>query len=97
VGTADLTHMAFVAAVAAHMGTPAEMRALVDTITRHPASMLRVADYGLAPGGRADLVVWDCERVDEIVARLPHRAVIVKGGRVTVVGEQKVHERWRTT
>lgn len=33
VGTADLTHMAFVAAVAAHMGTPADLRALVDTIT----------------------------------------------------------------
>jgi cytosine deaminase len=81
VGTADLTHMAFVAAVAAHMGTPADLRALVDTITRHPAAMLGIRDYGLAPGARADLVIWDCQQVDEIVMGLPPRIMIVKGGR----------------
>ncbi len=60
VGTADLTHIAFVTAVAAHMGTPTELRVLVDCITRHPAAILGVADHGLASGCRADLVVWEC-------------------------------------
>jgi cytosine deaminase len=95
VGTADLAHMAFLTAVAAHMGTPTDLRSLVDTITRHPASMLGVANYGLASGGRADLVVWDCHQVEEIVMALPQRAVIVKGGRVSIEGERRVHERWR--
>ncbi len=95
VGTADLAHMAFLTAVAAHMGTPTDLRSIVDTITRHPASMLGVADYGLASGGRADLVVWDCHQVEEIVMALPQRAVIVKGGRVSIEGERRVHERWR--
>ena len=26
---------------------------------------------------------------------LPQRAVIVKGGRVSIEGERRVHERWR--
>ena len=50
VGTADLTHIAYVAAVAAHMGTAGELRALLDCITRHPAAILGAPDHGLAPG-----------------------------------------------
>jgi cytosine deaminase len=96
VGTADLTHMAFVAAVAAHMGTPAQLRDLLDAITLHPARMLRLPDYGLAPGCHADLVVWECERPEDIVAALPGRALVLKRGRVTVESERRVTERWRT-
>jgi cytosine deaminase len=95
VGTADLSHLAFLAAVAAHMGTPAQMRELVATLTTYPARILRLADYGLAPGCRADLVVWECEQPEEIVAALPPRALVVKNGRVTVEHERRVRERWR--
>jgi cytosine/creatinine deaminase len=95
VGTADLAHMTFVAAVAAHMGTPALMAALVDAITVHPARMLRLPGYGLAPHCRADLVVWECERAEDIVATLPPRVLVVKGGRVTLTLEQRITERWR--
>ena len=95
VGTADLAHMAFVAAVAAHMGTPDAMRALLDAITVHPARMLRLAGYGLARGCHADLVVWDCERPEEVVATLPSRVLVLKRGRVTVECDRRVTERWR--
>jgi cytosine deaminase len=95
VGTADLSHMAFVAAVAAHMGTPADLRALLAAITVHPARLLRLADYGLAPGCRADLVVWDCQSPEEAVATLPPRTLVVKRGRVTVEIHRQVLERWR--
>ena len=60
IGTADLADLTFLTAVAGHMGTPREMRMLLDTITVHPARMLRLPEYGLAPGCRADLLVWDC-------------------------------------
>src|SRR5207249_10262268 len=33
VGTADLTHLTFLAAVAAHMGTPDQMRQLLSAVT----------------------------------------------------------------
>jgi cytosine deaminase len=95
VGTADLTHMAFLGAVAAHMGTPAALRDLFDALTVHPARILRLPDYGLAPGCRADLVVWDCEHVEDIAAALPDRALVLKHGRVTVEQQRTVRARWR--
>lgn len=95
VGTADLSHMAFVTAVAAHMGTPADLRALLATITLHPARLLRLPDYGLAPGCHADLVVWDCARPEDVVTTLAPRTLVVKRGRVTVEAHHQVVERWR--
>jgi len=95
VGTADLAHMAFLAAVAAHMGTPADLRALLAAITLHPARLLRLPDYGLAVGCRADLVVWDCARPEDAVATLPPRTLVVKRGRVTIEARHEVTETWR--
>jgi cytosine deaminase len=95
IGTADLSHLAFVAAVAAHMGTAELMRELVAMLTTHPARILRLDGYGLDPGCRADLVVWECERLEDVVATLPPRVRVVKRGRVTVEHERRVRERWR--
>ncbi|MGH7391912.1 MAG: amidohydrolase family protein, partial [Candidatus Rokuibacteriota bacterium] len=95
VGTADLAHMAFLAAVAAHMGAPDDLRALVDTVTVHPARIMRLPDRGLAPGGRADLVLWECERVEDVVAALAPRRLVMKDGRVTVAHERSVRQPWR--
>ena len=95
VGTADLADLTFLAAVAGHMGTPHEMRMLLDTVTVHPARMLRLPDYGLAPGCRATLVVWDCAGPEDVAATLPTRSLVVKDGRVTIEHEHRTHERWR--
>jgi cytosine deaminase len=95
VGTADLADLPFLATVAAHMGTAREMRMLLDTITTHPARMLRLPDYGLAPGCHADLVVWDAATPEEVVATPPPRMLVVKDGRVTVEHQHRVRERWR--
>lgn len=95
VGTADLVHMALIAAVAAHMGTPEDLRALVATLTTHPARILRLRDYGLGVGRRADLVLWACERVEDVVAAQAERVVVIKGGRVTVEHEHRRREPWR--
>ena len=96
IGTADPTHLAFVGAVAAHMGTRDLMRDLVATITSHPARILNLRGYGVAAGCRADLVVWDCERPEEIVMALPARRFVVKAGRVTVEHDRRTVERWRS-
>jgi cytosine deaminase len=95
IGTADPAHLTFVGAVAAHMGTPALMRDLVATVTTHAARILNLRDYGCAVGCRADLVVWECERVEEIVMALPARRLVVKAGRVTIEHERWTVERWR--
>jgi cytosine deaminase len=95
VGTADLTHMAFIAAVAAHMGTPALLRDLLAAITTHPAAMLRRSRYGLGPGCRADVVAWACEQPEDVVATLPARTLVLKAGQVTVEHDTRVTEPWR--
>lgn len=95
VGTADPAHMAFIAAVAAHMGTPADLATLLDTITRHPARILGLADHGLRPDGHADLVVWECETPEEAVATLPARRLVLRRGRVSVEQEHRQVSRWR--
>ena len=97
VGTADLAHMAFLAAVAAHMGTPELLRELVACVTTHPARILGLRDHGCAPGDRADLVLWECARPEEIVTALPARRLVVKGGRITVEHERRTVERWRAS
>ena len=96
IGTADPAHLAFVAAVAAHMGTRDLMRDLVATITSHPARILNLRDYGVAAGCRADLVVWECERPEEIVMAVPARRFVVKAGRITVEHDRRTVERWRS-
>ena len=95
VGTADLADLTFLAAVAGHMGTARELRALLDTITVHPARLLRLVEYGLAVGCRADLVVWECARPEDAVAMLPPRSLVIKAGRVSIEHERRVRERWR--
>jgi cytosine deaminase len=71
------------------------MRELVATITSHPARILNLRDYGWAVGCRADLVVWECERAEEIVMALPARRLVVKAGRVSVEHHRRTVERWR--
>jgi cytosine deaminase len=95
VGTADLADLAFLATVAAHMGTARDMRRLLDTITVYPARLLRLPDYGLTVGCRADLVVWDCATAEDAVATSPLRGLTIKNGRVAVEHERRIRERWR--
>ena len=95
VGSADLVHMAFLTALAGHMGTPTDLRALMEAVTIQPARLLRLPDYGLAPGCYADLVAWDCARTEDAVATLAPRTLVVKRGRVTVEARHEVVERWR--
>jgi cytosine/creatinine deaminase len=96
IGTADPAHLTFVGAVAAHMGTPELMRELVATVTTHPARILNLREYGWVAGCRADLVVWECERLEEIVMALPSRRLVLKAGRVTVEHERRIVEPWRS-
>jgi cytosine/creatinine deaminase len=71
------------AAVFAHSGQMTgyeELQTLVDMITVNPARALGLADYGLDPGCRADLVVFDAPtEMDALRLVAPRRAVIRAG------------------
>ena len=97
VGTADPVLMGFLVAVGCHMGTRDDLLQALAMLTLHPARILRVPDYGVGVGCRADLVVWDAERAEDIIATLASRHLVVKRGRVSVEHERITRERWRQT
>jgi cytosine deaminase len=97
VGTADPALMGFLVAVGCHMGARTDLLQALAMLTEHPARILRLRDYGVAVGLRADLVVWEAAHVDDVIATLAPRRLVAKGGRVTVEHERAVKERWRGT
>jgi cytosine deaminase len=94
-GTAGLPLMGYLLGVAAHMGADPELRLVLDTLTAHPARVLRLPDYELTAGGRADLVIWEAERAEDVVAALARCRLVVKAGRVTIEHARSVAEPWR--
>jgi cytosine deaminase len=95
VGNASLPLMGYLLAVGAHMGTPADLHDAWRALTEHPARILRLADYGLARGARADLVLWDTPHADEIITAQAAPRMVIKRGRVTVEHERTIREPWR--
>jgi cytosine/creatinine deaminase len=94
-GTAGLPLMGYLVGVGAHMGAEQEIGQVLEMLTAHPARILGRPDHGLAPGRRADLVIWDTERSLDIVAALSPCRLVTKGGRVTVEHTRVVGEPWR--
>jgi cytosine deaminase len=95
VGNADPVLMGFLVSVGCHMGTQADLRATLAMLTEHPARILRIEGYGLDVGRRADLVVWEADRVEDLVATLAPRRLVVKRGRITVDHQRTLRSRWR--
>jgi cytosine/creatinine deaminase len=77
------------------MGTRQEIQETLGMVTEYPARILRLANYGVRVGGRADLILWDTQHPDEIITALAPLHLVVKGGHVTVEHEHVVREPWR--
>jgi cytosine deaminase len=88
-GTADPLQVALIVAHAAQLGTPSEIAAALRMVTTDAARLLRLPDYGLMLGARADLVVLDAESERDALREQAARRWVLRGGRVvaeTVVG-----------
>jgi cytosine/creatinine deaminase len=92
-GTADPLQVALIVAHAAQLGTPAEIAAALRMVTDDAARLLRLPDYGLHPGGRADLVILDAETARAALREQAARRWVLHGGRVVAetVREQRLH------
>jgi len=66
------------------VGKQADMRECFNMVTRRPAEMMRLKEYGLAVGKSADLVVLDAEGPETAVAELTPVLYAFKRGRKTV-------------
>ena len=84
-GFGDPLQAAFVLAHLGHMSGDAELRTLLDMITVAPAAALGVADYGIRPGGPADLVVFDARSEAEALRLQRPRHLVLRAGRIVVV------------
>ena len=58
-GDCSLVRMANLYANVVQAGTPGDLAACFDLVTAQPARLMNLADYGIAVGNPADLVVLD--------------------------------------
>jgi cytosine deaminase len=90
-GQNDPLEIAFLLCHASHMSQPAEILTVMDMVTGNGARALRVANFGIAVGGVADLVVLDARDAREaFTTRTPRRWVIRKG---RLIAEGKVERQ----
>ncbi|MEO5701641.1 MAG: amidohydrolase family protein [Casimicrobiaceae bacterium] len=84
-GDCSLVRMANLYANVCHVGTSAGLRECLAMVTDRSARLLRLPDYGVAPGCAADLVVLDCQSAAQGVAELSIPLYGFKRGRMTFV------------
>ena len=79
-GQNDPLEIGFLLCHASQMSQPPEIRTVMDMVTHHGARALRAADFPVAVGAVADLVVLEARDAREAFAtRLPRRWVIRRG------------------
>ena len=92
-GDCSQMRMANLYANICQVGKKADMRECFNMVTRRPAEMMRLKDYGLAVGKSADLVVLDSETPDMAVAELTPVLYAFKRGRKTVSRQPAILHR----
>jgi len=80
-GKPDPLECALMMAHVAQLTLPQELEQVMDMITVNSARAARLADYGIAPGRRADLVVVGAASVHEALRLQPPRLHVLKDGR----------------
>lgn len=83
-GKADMLQIGNLLAHAAQFGTPQSQADVLRMATYDAARAMGLADYGLAAGRQADLVVLDSPLVADVLSDIPPRLWVIKRGRVTV-------------
>lgn len=81
-GHPDLLRQTLVAAMACHLGNLDQLAWLLDLVTTNAARAIGLADYGLAEGRPADLVVLDARDAAEAITEQVEKLHVVKAGRI---------------
>jgi cytosine deaminase len=81
-GDCSLLRMANLYANIAQLGRPDELQACMEMVTRLPAKLMNLGDYGIAVGNPADIVVLDCADRVSAVAELAQPLLAMKRGRI---------------
>ncbi len=87
-GDASLVRQANLFANVSQLGTEAELLRCLAWISTESARLLRLPDYGLNPGCKADFVVFDAPSAAAVVAQIKAPLMGFKAGRQTFAREQ---------
>ena len=68
------------------------IRVVLDLVTVNPARALGLADYGLAEGCRADVVVLDAATPAQAITEQVEKLWVCKGGRILVHNTRTSHQ-----
>src|ERR1700720_4993599 len=79
-GKPDQLEVALMMAHTAQLTLPHELEQTIDMVTANAARAARLADYGIAPGNKADLVVVGAPSVRQALRLQPPRRHVVKNG-----------------
>jgi cytosine deaminase len=82
-GDGSLIRMANLYANVCHVSRPSDLAGCLDMITGAAARLMRLGDYGIAVGGRADLVCLDASNPAEAIATLAQPLWGIKRGRAS--------------
>jgi cytosine deaminase len=83
-GDCSLLRMANLHANILQVSHARRLRDCFDMLTTRSARLLNLADYGVAVGNPADLVVIDATSPEQAVAEITHPTAVFKRGRKTV-------------
>jgi cytosine/creatinine deaminase len=84
-GAADPLQIGLLLAHAAQLGSPDDQASVVHMCTYAAAAAMGIAaDYGIAVGKQADLLIVDTFRVSDVLLDLPPRLWVIKRGTVRV-------------
>jgi cytosine deaminase len=84
-GDCSLIRMANLYANVLQVAGPVQLRECFAMLTERSARLLNLADYGLAVGGPADIVVIDATTPEQAIAEIRQPLAVYKRGRKTVV------------
>ncbi|WP_225774928.1 amidohydrolase family protein [Pseudomonas sp. Marseille-Q5115] len=82
-GDASLVRQANLYANVSHMGTGAQLLQCLAWVSTESARLLRLTDYGLTPGCRADFIVFDAPSPAAVIAGICAPLMGFKAGRQT--------------
>ena len=82
-GDCSLVRMANLYANATQLGRPQDLALCLDLVTRLPAALMNLADYGIAVGNPADFVLLDCQEPAMATAEIAPPLMGFKNGRKT--------------
>lgn len=83
-GKMDMMEVANFAAHAAHLSSPEEIIAAFDMPRYAAAKALRIRDYGLSEGNKANLIVFEAKTPKEALRLQPNRRYVIRDGRILI-------------